>query len=53
MFSVDALVILASAFVFDVVSALFSLICVFLSSYVIDLLIDGLNAARLAEICGL
>lgn len=46
MFSVDALVILASAFVFDVVSALFALICVFLSSYVIDLLIDGLNAAR-------
>lgn len=46
MFVVDALVILASAFVFDVVSALYALICVFLSGYVIDLLIDGLNAAR-------
>ncbi len=46
MFSVDAAVILASAFVFNVVSALFALISTFIMSYVIDLLIDGLNPAR-------
>ena len=46
MFGVDAAVILASAFVFNVVSALFALISTFIMSYVIDLVIDGLNAAR-------
>jgi len=46
MFAVDALVILASAFVFDVVSAMFALICTFLMSQVIDFLVDGLNSAR-------
>ena len=46
MFAVDGLVILASAFVFDIVSALFALICTFLMSEVIDFLVDGLNSAR-------
>lgn len=46
MFAVDGLVILASAFVFDIVSAMFALISTFLMSYVIDLLVDGLNSAR-------
>ena len=46
MFAVDGLVILASAFVYDVVSAMFALICTFLMSEVIDFLVDGLNSAR-------
>ena len=46
MFAVDGLVIVASAFVFDVVSAMFALICTFLMSQVIDFLVDGLNPAR-------
>ncbi len=46
MFVVDGLVILTSAFVFDIVSAMFALISTFLMSYVIDLLVDGLNSAR-------
>ena len=46
MFAVDGLVILSSAFVFDVVSALFALICTFLMSQIIDFLVDGLNSAR-------
>ncbi|MBQ8954487.1 MAG: YitT family protein [Clostridia bacterium] len=46
MFAVDGLVIVTSAFVFDVVSAMFALICTFLMSQVIDFLVDGLNSAR-------
>lgn len=46
MFLVDASVILASAFVFDVVAAMFSLISTFLMSHLIDMLLDGLNSAR-------
>jgi len=46
MFLVDASVILASAFVFDVVAAMLSLISAFLMSHVIDMLLDGLNSAR-------
>ena len=46
MFAVDGLVIIASAFVFDVVSAMFALICTFLMGQVIDFLVDGLNSAR-------
>lgn len=46
MFAVDAVVITASAFVFDIVSALFALISTFLMSYVIDMLVDGLSSAR-------
>ena len=46
MFAVDALVIAASAFVFDIVSAMFALISTFLMSYVIDMLVDGLSSAR-------
>ena len=46
MFAVDALVIIASAFVFDIVSAMFALISTFLMSYVIDMLVDGLSSAR-------
>ena len=46
MFTVDTLVIVASAFVFDIVSALFALITTFLVSHMIDALLDGLNSAR-------
>ena len=46
MFSVDGMVILASAFVFDLVSAMFALISTFLMSEIIDFLVDGLNQAR-------
>ncbi len=46
MFAVDAIVIIASAFVFDIVSAMFALISTFLMSYVIDTLVDGLTSAR-------
>ena len=46
MFAVDAAVIITSAFVFDIVSAMFALICAFLMSHVIDLLTDGLDSAR-------
>lgn len=46
MFAIDALVVLISAFVFNVVSALYALISVFLCGYVTDMILDGLNAAR-------
>ena len=46
MFIVDGTVIVASAFVFDVVSAMFALISTFLMSKMIDFLVDGLNSAR-------
>lgn len=46
MFAVDATVIIASAFVFDIVSAMFALISTFLMSHVIDMLVDGLSSAR-------
>ena len=46
MFAVDGLVIIASAFVFDMVSAMFALISTFLMSKMIDFLVDGLNSAR-------
>ena len=46
MFLVDGLVIFVSAFVFDVVSAMFALICTFIMSQVIDFLVDGLNSSR-------
>lgn len=46
MFAVDAIVIIASAFVFDIVSAMFALISTFLMSHVIDMLVDGLSSAR-------
>ncbi len=46
MFLVDAAVIAASAFVFDIVSAMFALISTYLMSHVIDILVDGLNSAR-------
>ena len=46
MFAVEAIVITASAFVFDIVSAMFALISTFLMSYVIDILVDGLSSAR-------
>jgi len=46
MFAVDAAVIVASAFVFDIVSAMFALISTYLMSHVIDVLVDGLNSAR-------
>ncbi len=46
MFAVDALVIIASALVFDVVSAMFALISTYLMSHIIDALLDGVNRAH-------
>ena len=46
MFAVDAVVILASAFVFGAASALMALISDYLMSYMIDMMVDGLNSAR-------
>ncbi len=46
MFAVDAAVIVVSAFVFDIVAAMFALIGDFLMGHMIDLLVDGLNSAR-------
>ena len=46
MVAADGMVILASAFVFDMVSAMFALISTFLMGEVIDYLVDGLNRAR-------
>lgn len=46
MFAIDALVIIASAFVFDMVSALFALISAFIMNYIIDYVVDGLNPAH-------
>ena len=46
MFAVDATVILASAFVFDLISAMFALISTFIMSEIIDYLVDGINRSR-------
>ena len=46
MFAVDGMVIITSAFVFDVVSAMFALICSFIMSQVMDFLVDGINSSR-------
>ncbi|NLG25321.1 MAG: YitT family protein, partial [Clostridiales bacterium] len=46
MFAIDGLVIAASAFVFDVVSAMFALISAYLMGTVIDTVVDGLNASH-------
>ena len=46
IFLVDGLVILASAFVYDMVSAMYALICVFLCNIVVDLVLEGPNASH-------
>lgn len=46
MFAVDFLVVFASMFVFDVTRAMYAIIALFISSLVIDFVIDGLNTAK-------
>lgn len=46
IFLVDGLVIVASAFVYDMVSAMYALICVFLCNIVVDLVLEGPNSSH-------
>lgn len=46
IFIVDGLVIIASAFVFDMISAMYALICVFLCNLVVDFVLEGPNASH-------
>lgn len=46
IFAVDALVIIASAFVFDQQAAMYALICVFLMNLVVDVVLEGPNGAN-------
>lgn len=46
IFTVDALVIIASAFVFDQQAAMYALICTFLMNVVVDLVLEGPNSAN-------
>lgn len=46
VFSVDALVIFASAFVFDPSAAMYALISIFLMNVVLDFVLEGPNSAR-------
>lgn len=46
MFAVDFIVVFASMFVFDVNCAMYSLIALFVSSRVMDMVIDGFNPAK-------
>lgn len=45
IFAVDALVILASAFVFDQQAAMYALICTFLMNLIVDVVLEGPNGA--------
>ncbi len=46
MFAVDFLVVFASMFVFDVKRAMYAAIALFISTWVLDRVIDGLNTAK-------
>lgn len=46
MFTVDFLVVFASMFVFDVTRAMYAIIALFISSWTLDRVIDGLNTAK-------
>lgn len=46
IFIVDGLVILASAFVFDMMSALYAMICILICNVVIDFMLEGPNSAH-------
>ncbi len=46
IFLVDGLVILASAFVYDMESALYALICVFICNLVVDFVLEGSNSSH-------
>lgn len=46
IFIIDGLVILASAFVFDMMSALYALICILICNVVIDFVLEGPNSAH-------
>lgn len=46
MFLVDGLVIIASAVVFDTMSAMYALICTFISNVVVDFVLEGPNSSH-------
>lgn len=46
IFIVDGLVIIASAFVYDMILAMYALICVFLCNLVVDFVLEGPNASH-------
>lgn len=46
IFAIDALVILASAFVFDMVRAMYALICTLLCNIVVDFVLEGPNSSH-------
>lgn len=46
MFGVDFLVVFASMFVFDATKAMYAVIALFISTWVMDRVIDGLNTAK-------
>ena len=46
IFIVDGLVILASAFVYDLIAAMYALICVFFCNIVVDFVLEGPNASH-------
>ena len=46
MFAVDFMVVFASMFVFDVTRAMYAVIALFISTWVMDRVIDGLNTAK-------
>lgn len=50
MFVVDALVVAVSIPVFGLENALYAVVAMYLSGYVIDLVVDGLNARRAAYV---
>lgn len=46
IFAIDGLVIIASAFVFDMTSAMYALICTLIANIVIDFVLEGPNSAH-------
>lgn len=46
IFLVDAMVIIASAFVFDTTAAMYALICVFICNIVVDFVLEGPNSSH-------
>ncbi len=46
IFAFDAMVIIASSFVFDVECAMYAVISVFLSNYMVDLVLEGPNSSH-------
>ena len=46
IFAFDAMVIITSSFVFDVECAMYAVISVFLSNYMVDLVLEGPNSSH-------